>query len=171
MSSILAELRFEGAEPAATGRPPTSGHAAEDLILRLPHRIASSRRLDRETQRNLELIWLTGRRTPDFKTSRRLPRDNGPGISGLPPVVLLCREIGLFDRRWWHRRSKFQGGEQPRQELHAATSSRLASSNLTRASPATGRPRSRGPDPSLVPEEAPSICGRSSRRCVPRCRS
>jgi transposase len=44
------------------------------------NRIQSSRRLERETQRNLELIWLTGRLMPDFKTIADFRRDNGPAI-------------------------------------------------------------------------------------------
>ena len=65
----LGKLGFEGVDPAATGRP--SYHPA--VLLRLYiygylNRIQSSRRLEREAQRNVELIWLTGRLMPDFKT-------------------------------------------------------------------------------------------------------
>jgi len=62
----LAELGFEGAEPAATGRP--SYHPAVLLKLYIYgylNRIPSSRRLEREAQRNVELMWLTGRLAPD----------------------------------------------------------------------------------------------------------
>src|SRR5678815_6164946 len=65
----LLKLGFEGAEPAETGRP--SYHPAVLLkiyIYGYLNRIQSSRRLETETQRNLELIWLTGRLAPDFKT-------------------------------------------------------------------------------------------------------
>jgi transposase len=44
------------------------------------NQIASSRRLERETQRNIELMWLTGRLTPDFKTIAHFRKDNGPAI-------------------------------------------------------------------------------------------
>ena len=65
----LADLGFEGMHPEATGRP--SYHPSTLLkiyIYGYLNRIQSSRRLERETQRNLELIWLTGRLRPDFKT-------------------------------------------------------------------------------------------------------
>jgi transposase len=65
----LAELGFEGATPATTGRP--SYHPAVLLGLYIYgylNRIQSSRRLERECQRNVELMWLTGRLAPDFKT-------------------------------------------------------------------------------------------------------
>jgi len=96
----LAKVGFEGAEPAATGRP--AYHPATLLkiyvygyLIRLP----SSRRLERETQRNLELIWLTGRLTPDFKTIADFRRDNGPAIRmACRQFVLLCRELGLFEQ-------------------------------------------------------------------------
>jgi transposase len=63
----LKELGFEGAEPEATGRP--AYHPATLLkiyIYGYLNRLQSSRRLERETQRNVELIWLTGRLSPDF---------------------------------------------------------------------------------------------------------
>jgi len=96
----LAELGFEGAEPAATGRPAYHpGTLLKIYIYGYLNRIASSRRLERETQRNLELIWLTGRLTPDFKTIADFRRDNGPGIrQACRQFVLLCREIGLFEQ-------------------------------------------------------------------------
>ena len=96
----LAELGFEGAEPAATGRPAYHpGTLLKIYIYGYLNRIASSRRLERETQRNLELIWLTGRLTPDFKTIADFRRDNGPGIrQACRRFVLLCREIGLFEQ-------------------------------------------------------------------------
>ena len=96
----LAELGFEGAEPAATGRPAYHpGTLLKIYIYGYLNRIASSRRLERETQRNLEVIWLTGRLTPDFKTIADFRRDNGPGIrQACRQFVLLCREIGLFEQ-------------------------------------------------------------------------
>jgi len=65
----LQELGFAGADPAVTGRP--AYHPAVLLkiyIYGYLNRIQSSRRLERETQRNVELMWLTGRLAPDFKT-------------------------------------------------------------------------------------------------------
>ncbi|HEY3179637.1 MAG TPA: transposase, partial [Casimicrobiaceae bacterium] len=65
----LAALGFEGIDSAATGRP-SYHHSAllKIYIYGYLNRIQSSRRLERETQRNVELMWLTGRLMPDFKT-------------------------------------------------------------------------------------------------------
>ena len=94
----LAALGFEGASPAATGRP--SYHPAVLLKLYLYgylNRIQSSRRLERECQRNVELMWLTGRLAPDFKTIADFRRDNGKGIRNVcRRFVRLCRELKLF---------------------------------------------------------------------------
>src|ERR1700752_5528017 len=77
----LHQLGFEGVEPASTGRP--SYHP--EVLLKIYiygylNRIQSSRRLERECQRNLELLLLTGGLAPDFKTIADFRRDNGPGI-------------------------------------------------------------------------------------------
>ena len=94
----LAELGFAGVVPETTGRP--SYHPATLLKIYLYgylNRIASSRRLERETQRNLELMWLTGRLMPDFKTIADFRRDNGPAIQATcRQFVLLCRRLKLF---------------------------------------------------------------------------
>jgi transposase len=77
----LKALGFAGADPALTGRP--SYHPAVLLkiyIYGYLNRIPSSRRLEREAQRNVELMWLTGRLAPDFKTIADFRRDNGAGI-------------------------------------------------------------------------------------------
>jgi transposase len=66
----LAGLGFGGVEPEATGRPAYS-HPATLLkidVYGYLNRVQSSRRLERECQRNIELVWLTGRLMPDFKT-------------------------------------------------------------------------------------------------------
>ena len=56
------------------------------------NRIQSSRRLERETQRNIQLMWLTGRLMPDFKTIADFRRDNGPAIrAACAHFVVLCR--------------------------------------------------------------------------------
>ena len=84
----LVALGFEGATPASSGSP--SYHPAVLLKLYLYgylNRIQSSRRLERECQRNVELMWLTGRLTPDFKTIADFRRDNGKGFRE-PPRVL-----------------------------------------------------------------------------------
>jgi len=59
--------------------------------------VQSSRRLEREAQRNLELIWLTGRLAPDFKTIADFRRDNGPAIRKVcSRFVALCRQLNLL---------------------------------------------------------------------------
>jgi len=94
----LVELGFEGATPAVTGRP--AYHPAALLkiyIYGYLNRIQSSRRLERECQRNVELMWLTGRLAPDFKTIADFRRDNGKGIRNVcRRFVVLCRELKLF---------------------------------------------------------------------------
>jgi len=65
----LGALGFEGDIPAATGRPGYHpGTLLKIYIYGYLNRVQSSRRLEREAQRNVELIWLTGRLAPDFKT-------------------------------------------------------------------------------------------------------
>ena len=94
----LAELGFGRATPADTGRP--GYHPATLLKLYLYgylNRVPSSRRLEREGQRNLEVLWLTGRLAPDFKTIADFRRDNGPAIKATcRQFVLLCRKLDLF---------------------------------------------------------------------------
>jgi transposase len=109
----LGQLGFAGVTPLLTGRP-----AYHPSILLKPYiygylnRIQSSRCLEREPQRNLELIWLTGRLMPDFKTiatTAKLPlllapltyipvgKDNGPAIRKVcSQFVLLCRQLNLL---------------------------------------------------------------------------
>lgn len=77
----LAALGFHGVVPEETGRP--SYHPATILkiyIYGYLNPVQSSRGLERECHRNLELIWLTGRLAPDFKTIADFRRDNGPAI-------------------------------------------------------------------------------------------
>src|ERR1700709_604069 len=63
------------------------------------NRVQSSRRLERECQRNVELMWLTGRLAPDFKTIADFRRDNGKGIRGAcRRFVELCRDLKLFSQ-------------------------------------------------------------------------
>ena len=94
----LARLGFERAQPAETGRP--AYHPATLLkiyVYGYLNRIQSSRRLEREAQRNVELIWLTGRLMPDFKTIADFRRDNGEAIRRVcREFVLLCRRMQLF---------------------------------------------------------------------------
>ena len=94
----LKKLGFDGMEPEETGRP--AYHPATLLkiyIYGYLNRIQSSRRLERETQRNVELVWLTGRLSPDFKTIADFRKDNGPAIRKVcSHFVSLCRQINLF---------------------------------------------------------------------------
>src|SRR5499426_393733 len=96
----LAALGFSGMTPAATGRP--AYHPSTLLKIYLYgylNRIQSSRRLEREAQRNVELVWLTGRLMPDFKTIADFRKDNGNAIRKVcREFVLLCRNLGLFEQ-------------------------------------------------------------------------
>jgi transposase len=89
---------FDRAQPADTGRP--GYHPSTLLKIYLYgylNRIQSSRRLEREAQRNVELMWLTGRLAPDFKTIADFRRDNGASIrAACARFILICRQLGLF---------------------------------------------------------------------------
>jgi transposase len=90
--------RFDGVEPEATGRP--AYHPATLLkvyVYGYLNRVQSSRRLERECQRNIELVWLTGRLMPDFKTIADFRKDNGEAIRKVcREFVVLCRRLELF---------------------------------------------------------------------------
>lgn len=94
----LGQLGFDGVDPAETGRP--AYHPAALLkiyIYGYLNRIQSSRRLEREAQRNVELMWLTGRLMPDFKTIANFRKDNGKAIRSVcRQFVVLCQQLGLF---------------------------------------------------------------------------
>ena len=96
----LGTLGFNGIDPAATGRP--AYHPA--LLLKIYiygylNRLQSSRRLEREAQRNVELMWLTGRLAPDFKAIADFRHDNGKAICKVcSQFVLLCRKLNLFSQ-------------------------------------------------------------------------
>ena len=94
----LRKLGFDRADPAATGRPAYSPATLLKIyVYGYLNRVQSSRRLESEAQRNLELIWLTGRLAPDFKTIADFRRDNGEAIRKVcKEFVLLCRRMKLF---------------------------------------------------------------------------
>src|SRR6201997_3495371 len=94
----LGGLGFEGVEPAATGRPGYHpGLMLKLYIYGYINQVASSRKLEREAGRNVELMWLTGRLAPDFKTIADFRKDNGPAIrAACRQFVELCRRVGLF---------------------------------------------------------------------------
>jgi len=94
----LGELGFDGVAPEDTGRP--SYHPS--LLLKLYiygylNRVQSSRRLEREAGRNVEVMWLTGRLAPDHKTIADFRKDNGEAIRQVcARFVMLCRRLDLF---------------------------------------------------------------------------
>jgi len=94
----LGELGFTSVTPLLTGRPAYHPSVLLKLyIYGYLNRIPSSRRLERESQGNLELIWLTGRLMPDFKTIANFRKDNGPAIRKVcSQFVLLCRQLNLL---------------------------------------------------------------------------
>ena len=94
----LGKLGFGRVEPLDKGRP--CYHPATLLkiyIFGYLNRIPSSRRLERECQRNIELIWLTGQLAPDFKTIADFRKENGKAIGEVcRTFVALCRELDLL---------------------------------------------------------------------------
>jgi transposase len=94
----LGGLGFSRVEPLATGRP--SYHPSVLLKLYIYgylNRVQSSRRLEREAGRNVEVMWLTGRLAPDHKTIANFRKDNGPAIRKVcAQFVALCRQLELF---------------------------------------------------------------------------
>ena len=94
----LCGLGFDGVAPEATGRP--SYHPSGLLKLYIYgylNRVQSSRRLEREAGRNVEVMWLTCRLVPDHKTIADFRKDNGPAIKRVcAQFIELCRQIGLL---------------------------------------------------------------------------
>ena len=96
----LTTLGFERVVAQATGRP---GYHPSTLlkiyIYGYLNRVQSSRRLEREAQRNIELMWLTGRLAPDFKTIADFRKDNGAAIRKVcREFVVVCRRLDLFSQ-------------------------------------------------------------------------
>jgi len=94
----LGAIGFTGIMPAVTGRP--AYHPSTLLKLYLygyPNRVQSSRRLEREAKRNVEVMWLTGRRAPNFKTIADFRKDNGLAIQSVcAKFVEVCADLDLF---------------------------------------------------------------------------
>ena len=94
----LAALGFDGVAPEVTGRP--SYHPSVLLKLYIYgylNRVQSSRRLEREAGRNVEVMWLTGRLMPDHKTIADFRKDNGAAIRKVcARFIVLCRRLDLF---------------------------------------------------------------------------
>src|SRR5919206_2043243 len=96
----LAAAGFARTQPKATGRP---GYAPADLlklyIYGYLNRTRSSRRLEAETHRNIEVIWLLRHLKPDFKTIADFRRNNRAAFKPVfREFVLLCRRLDLFGR-------------------------------------------------------------------------
>ena len=96
----LADLGFDGVEPSATGRPAYHPSVLLKLyIYGYLNRVQSSRRLEREAGRNLEVMWLLGRLVPDDKVIADFRKNNGPAIRKVcAQFVELCRRIGLLTK-------------------------------------------------------------------------
>ena len=96
----ISGLGFK-AEPADTGRP---GYHPKTMLKLYVYgylnRVQSSRRLEREAQRNVELMWLTGRLAPDFKTIADFRKDNGIAIRLVcREFVMLCKKLNLLSEK------------------------------------------------------------------------
>ena len=118
----LTELGFEAVEPAETGRPAYHPSALLKLyVYGYLNRVQSSRRLEREAGRNVEVMWLLGRLVPDHKTVADFRKDNGRAIRQVcARFVELCREMGLLmNASVAIDGSKFKALKQSRSELHA----------------------------------------------------
>ncbi|MDZ7807555.1 MAG: IS1182 family transposase [Gracilimonas sp.] len=94
----VLKLGFTHARLAATGRPP---YRPQDLlklyIYGYLHRIRSSRGLERETHRNIELLWLLGKLQPDFKTIADFRKNNTEALKGTcAEFILVCKRMDLF---------------------------------------------------------------------------
>jgi len=94
----LGALGFSSVDPKATGRPAYHPSVLLKLyIYGYLNRVQSSRRLEREAGRNVEVMWLTGRLVPDHKTIADFRKDNGPAIGKVcARFVALCRRLGLL---------------------------------------------------------------------------
>lgn len=94
----LFTLGFERARPKETGRPAYDPATMLKLyIYGYLNKVQSSRRLERETRRNVELMWLMNRLTPDFKTIADFRKDNGNAIKGTcRQFIMICRQLNMF---------------------------------------------------------------------------
>lgn len=94
----LGVLGFDRVEPRATGRPGYHPSVLLKLyVYGYLNRVQSSRRLEREASRNVEVMWLTGRLAPDHKTIADFRKDNGRAIRNVcSRFVGLCRQLNLF---------------------------------------------------------------------------
>ena len=151
----------------AAGVPP--GGAAQALSLRVSEPRRSSRRLEREAQRNVELMWLTGRLAPDFKTIADFRRDNGEGIRDVcRRFVQLCRDLKLTPAIVAIDSGKFKAvnsrdGTSPRQGRQAPGTDRRSIQRYLSALETADRTQRAEVKP------RPSGCARRSAPCASRC--
>ena len=116
----LQLLGFSKAQPQKTGRP---AYAPADLLKLYLYgyfqRIRSSRRLEAECRRNVEVMWLLGRLSPDFKTIADFRKDNGAAFQATcRAFVQFCRQVGLISGQLVAiDGSKFQAVASPRKHL------------------------------------------------------
>ena len=98
----LVGLGFGKAEPAATGRPPYDpGDLLKLYWYGYLNQVRSSRKLERECGRNVELMWLVNRLAPDFKTIAEFRRQNGAALRAVGGAFLsFCRQAGLIGGEW-----------------------------------------------------------------------
>ncbi len=155
----LFELGFERVAPRATGRP--GYHPAVMLKLYIYgylNRVQSSRRLEREAGRNMEVMWLVGRLAPDHKTIADFRKDNGRAIRKVcAQFIVLCRQLDLFA-----------------EACVAIDGSKFKAVNTARhagaAAPSASEPRRSRRSPSTHPGRGGSDVGswRYPPRCIPR---
>ena len=96
----LGALGFNRTRPKDTGRPPYSPSDLLKLyVYGYMNRIRSSRRLEKETKRNLEVIWLMQRLSPDHKTIAAFRQENATALKNVfRDFVKLCGELGLYGK-------------------------------------------------------------------------
>lgn len=94
----LQVLGFKRAVPEERGRPPYDpGDLLKLYMYGYLNRVRSSRRLEREAERNVEVMWLVSKLVPDHKTIADFRRDNGEAIQAVfREFMVLCRRLGLF---------------------------------------------------------------------------
>ena len=163
MSLIWRKLGFDGVEPEATGRP--AYHPSTLLkiyVYGYLNRVQSSRRLERECQRNIELVWLTGRLMPDFKTIADFRKDNGDAIRRSAVSSLCCADVESAGKASVAiDGSKFKAVNSRDRQLHArqdgteAGADRREHCTVSRAARHRRSPDSRG--------EAPELAARTTR--------
>jgi transposase len=164
----LRDLGFEGVDAAGIGRPSyRPGVLLKLYIYGYLNRVQSSRRLESEAGRNLEVMWLTGRLAPDHKTIADFRKDNGRAIRKVcARFVELCRKVGLLEGQRCHRRQQVQGREQSRQQLHGGQPAMRRARRGRRSHCAASRNRSAWSEATSA--SLPSLATRALPSAVPR---